>query len=58
MYVYVYVHVMMSGSSFTDRLQPQGLTMLIEPFTDQNKPVVLHYYITGIAPYITIEQHV
>ena len=57
-YVYVYVHMMVSGSSFTNRLQPQGVTMLIEPFTDSNKPEVLHYYITGAASSINITQHV
>ena len=48
----VYVNVMVNESSFTNRLQPQGVTMYIEPFTDPNKPAVLHYYITGIAPSI------
>ena len=44
----VYAYVMVIETSFTNRLQPQVVTMLIDPFTDPNKPVVLHYYITGI----------
>ena len=40
----VYVHVMVNESSFTNRLQPRSVSMLVEPFTDPEKPVVLYYY--------------
>ena len=55
----VYICVMVNESSPTNRLQPQGVTMLIEPFVDPNKPVILRYYITGIAPSIlvTVRRH-
>ena len=49
----VYVYVMVNESSFTNRLQPRGVTMLM--LIDPNKAVVLHYYyITGIASFILV----